>query len=75
MSVVPSPFFAEPVCRSFNPVKGTWCSGLVFKADPCVCVCRREEDAGGEHVHVGLLETVGGRKQLKNSMSIPAPVF
>lgn len=45
----------------------------VFKADPCVC--RREEEAGGEHVHVGLLETVGGKRQLKNSMPIPADVF
>lgn len=31
MPVMPSPFFAEPACRSFNPVKSTWCSGLSLK--------------------------------------------
>lgn len=54
MPEVPSPVFVEPVFRSFNPVKSTWCSGLIFEADPGVC-------AGGGRRLVGSMWTWGFR--------------
>lgn len=45
MPVMPSPFFAEPACRSFNPVKSTWCSGLSLKLTH-VCADSRSSREG-----------------------------